>query len=1374
MTQTFGLLDFNRGSDPNDDTGDTMRTVGDKLNHNFQQVALQLRSKLAADTTFFVHENGSNSNNGLSAVSAFATLQYALDHIYRFVDLTSFKATVRLLTSISEKVTIVGLPYGAGLEGYPIAIAGSSSNAGAITWSFTPSAENSAAIQLLLGASVKLENIRFASTNLASTSKHSFLVAKHSSKLFIGNLSLGRMSLSGSQINLSDSSAFLTSDIRVTGGAECFLDASKGSYFLVRADAAAELPLSIVLSNTPAYQRFLNMRDASIFSNPNGWLSFSGPATGSAFNIDLASTINFPTNLPQGLTVGTGFTANIHSDIVSTASLLLGEQLTVAGETILENLSVGSSATVEEDLTVEGLARFDGGVQASDIVATAVTASSLTVSGGASLGSLLVQEAVALESNLSVAGDLAIGGEITVAGGLTSAADITAANANFTGNLVAGAQEVNGALTVRGATNLKGPATLEQTLTVAGIATFSAPLTVNSSLDVAASFKVGTFANIGGPLTVQGNLTSSGNTSFTGLQNSFTNSVSMLAALNLNGQLTAGAGAVFSKEVNVGENLTVGGTAAISRSLSVGTSFSVAGSGAFGTDLSIGADVSAGGGLSIGGSAGVSNNLSVGGSLTANGQASCLQGLVIEGLTSSSGGFSFAGNGVTGGSLTVAGALRTSSTFQVNGTANFSQNVAISQNLTARNLTLTDGSANITGGLNVSSDANLAASLSVGGVFSANQQATFASGVNVSGALTAAGVLTAESNLIVNGTLIINQNVTFADYTAQNGTIQEDLTVLGTSTLTGAVSLNNSLSVAGASNFTTARFTGVANFDERVNFAGAVSLNSTVAILGNTTFANNATIAGRLAAASDVEFSRNLTVGERLNVNQAAIVAGDLTCNSLLNANRLNIANNSTMGGQLEVSGNFYSRSTALFAQNVALERDLSVLGSGSFRGDLTSAAGLQASTNLSVGSNSSVGGNSAVGGSLTVNQNATVAGTLNTTNLVIEQDLEVEGNITVAQELLVGGAVESASNLKARDLTITADASINGDLLVKRDVQVDRDITVASLLQTQSLQVNGALSLPPGSVEKTFLDTRNLDQPLDVLAVDGEGRFEWSSRLTTAEANIITKAPLISPAFDGVPLTPTPNINDTSNQVSNTTWVREVVNDYLQQAFADVADTIDRFYPPGMISIWSGDIGTIPVGWILCDGANGTPDFRDKFVMGAGSHTDGGDNCVGATGGVAEGILTGQSLITSSVEVQSGNLKALGHALTIAEIPNHDHELLDPGHVHKLWAWNGTGDEGSTDGFSSTRNEGSAVAGEDKRPSQNAYIDTNVQGKPLVEVSQTGVTIAPSGESQTHGHNIVGNTAPHTHTVDLAAISFNNLPPYYAAAFVMRTGTII
>ena len=48
--------------------------------------------------------------------------------------------------------------------------------------------------------------------------------------------------------------------------------------------------------------------------------------------------------------------------------------------------------------------------------------------------------------------------------------------------------------------------------------------------------------------------------------------------------------------------------------------------------------------------------------------------------------------------------------------------------------------------------------------------------------------------------------------------------------------------------------------------------------------------------------------------------------------------------------------------------------------------------------------------------------------------------------------------------------------------------------------------------------------------------------------------------------------------------------------------------HPAGIIALWSGAIGNIPVGWALCNGGAGTPDLRDRFIIGAGDSFNPGD----------------------------------------------------------------------------------------------------------------------------------------------------------------------
>ena len=54
---------------------------------------------------------------------------------------------------------------------------------------------------------------------------------------------------------------------------------------------------------------------------------------------------------------------------------------------------------------------------------------------------------------------------------------------------------------------------------------------------------------------------------------------------------------------------------------------------------------------------------------------------------------------------------------------------------------------------------------------------------------------------------------------------------------------------------------------------------------------------------------------------------------------------------------------------------------------------------------------------------------------------------------------------------------------------------------------------------------------------------------------------------------------------------------------------------PKGTIIMWHGDSASIPKGWTICNGTNGTPDLRDRFIVGAGkkytANTTGGEEKV-------------------------------------------------------------------------------------------------------------------------------------------------------------------
>lgn len=128
---------------------------------------------------------------------------------------------------------------------------------------------------------------------------------------------------------------------------------------------------------------------------------------------------------------------------------------------------------------------------------------------------------------------------------------------------------------------------------------------------------------------------------------------------------------------------------------------------------------------------------------------------------------------------------------------------------------------------------------------------------------------------------------------------------------------------------------------------------------------------------------------------------------------------------------------------------------------------------------------------------------------------------------------------------------------------------------------------------------------------------------VTQINANLALRAAIASPTFTGVPAAPTAAAGTNTTQLATTAFVKTAVD-------AAVA-TIPANIPTGGIILWSGSVGAIPTGWVLCNGSNGTPDLRSRFVVGAGSTYN-----VAATGGSANAVVV-----------------------------SHTHSITDPGHAH-------------------------------------------------------------------------------------------------------------
>lgn len=97
----------------------------------------------------------------------------------------------------------------------------------------------------------------------------------------------------------------------------------------------------------------------------------------------------------------------------------------------------------------------------------------------------------------------------------------------------------------------------------------------------------------------------------------------------------------------------------------------------------------------------------------------------------------------------------------------------------------------------------------------------------------------------------------------------------------------------------------------------------------------------------------------------------------------------------------------------------------------------------------------------------------------------------------------------------------------------------------------------------------------------------------------------------------------------------------------SDIVSTFNNgsgfgFVPSGGIIMWHGSIASIPTGFYLCNGSNGTPDLRNQFIVCANADIS-GVACTTLAGGT--GVSSGGSTTISQSNLPSYNISVPGYA---------------------------------------------------------------------------------------------------------------------------------
>ena len=225
-------------------------------------------------------------------------------------------------------------------------------------------------------------------------------------------------------------------------------------------------------------------------------------------------------------------------------------------------------------------------------------------------------------------------------------------------------------------------------------------------------------------------------------------------------------------------------------------------------------------------------------------------------------------------------------------------------------------------------------------------------------------------------------------------------------------------------------------------------------------------------------------------------------------------------------------------------------------------------------------------------------------------------------------------------------------------------------------------------------------------------------------------------------------NIVDNTTSTSNKHFLSARIGNLLSERIRKLEEAFlgsgigAQNLPSGVILMWSGTIDTIPAGWLFCDGTNGTPDLRDKFIKGIPNN---GTN-PGTSGG------------NNFLELEEANLPPHSHNM------RHTHTTIPHGHGnHHTHAINlETGSSGihnhafvndNTDWLAFLQKNNTII-----RTSHSASGDhvTNAT-QYIANGSQTNYVFSRNSKNcSAHQHKLTGNTYESTTDTDIFEVIVN------------------
>lgn len=240
-----------------------------------------------------------------------------------------------------------------------------------------------------------------------------------------------------------------------------------------------------------------------------------------------------------------------------------------------------------------------------------------------------------------------------------------------------------------------------------------------------------------------------------------------------------------------------------------------------------------------------------------------------------------------------------------------------------------------------------------------------------------------------------------------------------------------------------------------------------------------------------------------------------------------------------------------------------------------------------------------------------------------------VTGNVT-GGNLRTTGTISATANI-ITNTAVVATGSVNGSTLFATggNIGVPPGVTTLRLGNTNPDTVwigGGATNIFIANVNSVTQVSGNLVVGANFSTTGNVLGGNLSTTGNTSSGNLSVAGNIVSgnlsitgnSTLTGAATAPTAANGTSTTQVATTAFVQNSLLNLL---------------PSGVIVMWSGTIASIPTGWVLCNGANSTPDLRDRFVVGAGN-----TYAVAATGGNKDATVIAHTHVATSTVSDPGH----------------------------------------------------------------------------------------------------------------------------------------